>query len=344
MGNARLVKVVLPANIVDGMDELLARQVGGLQSRSEFIREALDSYITELRFHDSTDGVPYGVHAGLRAVAAPAAERAIDAPQAQPLGVLEPSRRPVLLLDGEGVVNNAPLFFHNRDYASLWAALALAEISDTRLLSLDAAIREITKRAWKFGDLLQTLPPAELKPTVLFPTNRDKHDASEAAFRAFALGSCQEVGAQLRCEGPLFGWGLWDVKKEGGSVLVGITKDGWSLLSALHGLSPQMPHSQQAAQIFLDHLQEHATSDRWGFDAICNLVATSPTREQLLKAFAREASGRNYRWTTHQVANFASGYISRGREWGLITPKQVSGTYALTDFGRSFVARRGAAE
>jgi hypothetical protein len=34
------------------------------------------------------------------------------------------------------------------------------------------------------------------------------------------------------------------------------------------------------------------------------------------------------------VSSLVQGYVARGREWGLIEPKQVDGRYWLTDFGR----------
>ena len=331
----RLVKAGVFDDLVDAMDRLIASGAGGLSSRSDVINEALDAYITEstLDWNNATDSQ----------LATTASNRAPDGPpeasgRGQPIGVLQAPEVVNLMTDGLGKVNAGPLFFHNRDYPSLWSAMTIADLTREQPLAFDQVLKETTQLAWRFAEGLRQLNMADLKPTVLFPTNREKRDASEAAFRAFAIGSCSRNGETISCSGPLFVWGVCQVKIVGNDLVVGITPVGFDLLRSLNGLNAQMPHSARFAATFFEFLKRHAPDDWWGFQTVCRLVQDKPNRELLLNSFSFAAQQKHYEWTAHQVANYVSGYVSRAREWGLLAPKQIVGRYGLTVFGESTAA------
>lgn len=331
MRQRRLVKAGVFADLVDGMDRIIAAGVGGLGSRSDVINEALDAYIAEMtldwqaRPGNSTAGkLPSPDAVGVESYAARVAEEA---------GELHVPSATELLSDGQCLVNTGPLFFHNRDYPSLWAALTIAELTREGLLPFDKIVKETTSRAWRFAEGLRSIDAAELKPTVLFPTNREKRDAAEAAFRSFAIGTCSRDGSSIICGGPLFVWGICQAKLENEAIVAGITPHGFELLRSMDGLDACMPHDEAYANKFFAYVRENAPDDLWGFQMICRLVRDKPSREQLLNGFGAAAKRKGFTWTAHQIANYVSGYISRAREWGLVVPKLVAGRYELTRFG-----------
>lgn len=332
MRQRRLVKAGVFADLVDGMDRIIAAGVGGLGSRSDVINEALDAYIAEMTLDwDVRPGVlapgklPFPDSAAIE----PSAARAEEA------GVLHMPPVTELLSDGQCLVNTGPLFFHNRDYPSLWAALMIAELTRERLLPFEKIVKETTSRAWRFAEGLRTLDAAELKPTVLFPTNREKRDAAESAFRSFAIGTCSRDGSSISCGGPLFVWGVCQAKLEKEAIVAGITPHGFEFLRSMDGLDARMPHDEAYANKFFAYIRENAPDDFWGFQTICRLVHDKPSREQLLNGFGAAAKRKGFTWTAHQIANYVSGYISRAREWGLVVPKLIAGRYELTTFGNA---------
>lgn len=337
MRQRRLIKAGVFSDLVDGIDRIIAANVGGLATRSDVINEALDAYITEVMLdwdarpesRGGTSGTPSN---GPRSELAPVTDNAAT-------GALRaPRSRGELMPDGQGVVNPAPLFFHNRDYPSIWAALTIAELTHDRLLPFDKVLKETTDRAWRFADGLRQLDASELKPTVLFPTNREKRDAAEAAFRSFAVGTYTRDGGSIASAGPLFLWGVCQVRNDDGVIVVGITPSGFEFLQKMDGLDARMPHEASYTGAFFAYIRENAPYDLWGFETICRLTHKKPSRGQLLDGFGAAAQRKGFTWTAHQVANYVSGYVSRAREWGLLAPKQIAGRYELTALGDAMLA------
>ena len=64
-----------------------------------------------------------------------------------------------------------------------------------------------------------------------------------------------------------------------------------------------------------------------------HVLGTEPTREELVSHFTTE-------WPGAAAATNAAGYVSRGREWGLVEPRMKGDRYTLTDRGRREVEER----
>jgi hypothetical protein len=349
----RVVKVPLPVPLIREVDEALVAGLGGYTTRAEFFREAAQSLLLDLKYEPAPDeprarrsadaerDVP-GIddHRASEAIA-----EAVGLSASEPFADL---RQTVLRLGGPGHVIDGgeaevapgPLFgMHNRDYPSLWVAYRLADHSARGPVNYAAFVDTVTAEAWDYAESLQRLEASVgLKLTALFPTNRDKPQSASEGFRAFAIGSVSngKGGERIRSEGPLFSWRICQVVRgHDGALSLGLTPEGWRLLTELHGVSLSLPHSREHAELFLAHLSRYAKDDWWGFAVVLSAVAQSPTRLELVEAFRSARPD----WTDSLASTNAQGYIARAREWGLIEAKQVAGRYAMTDFGSDYFRR-----
>lgn len=342
----RIVKLLLPLPLIRAMDRLLVEGVGGLTTRNEFAREALESYILELTHEPAPEepAVLARQGRGRLSVAETRAEAsepelfhlASNAEELVPaLGLettaFDPLPHGLAVLEGEAQVIAEPLFgMHNRDYPSLWVARRLADYLGNGPIGFDEFSERATDEAWAFAEALKPLErELGLKLTALFPTNHEKRQTATTAFRAFAIGSVTADGEAIYAEGPLFLWRVIDVARVDGEVTVGLTEHGRKLLSDLTGLTVEPPHAPESARIFLAHLRDHAPADWWGFERALAIVAERPTRAELIEGF-RAAQPR---WRQSVAATNAQGYVARAREWGLIAPKVVDGHYELIELG-----------
>jgi hypothetical protein len=60
------------------------------------------------------------------------------------------------------------------------------------------------------------------------------------------------------------------------------------------------------------------------------------TRRALLDRYSRS----HPQWTANEVSTNVAGYVARAREWGLVEPHQLGGTYALTEHGKTKIDYR----
>ena len=330
-----MIRIPLPVALIQDIDLAVGAGAGGFESRTDLVREAVEAYLAELKYGVAEE--PTSLRPS-RPVATPATDTDLIVADESGFEKTRLGKVAKCLLISKPVakVDEAPLFFHNRDFPSLWAARAIARITTTSLVPFEPGLRFVTEQAWQFAALLKNLPAQSLKPTALFPTNLEKREAAETAFRNFAIGTLSHVGSDARAAGPLFSWHLCQVELVADELRLGLTKEGWQLLRDMSDISAHLPHSEALAKRFLGHLRIHAPNDFWGFDAINRIVQQRPTREELNQLFEHEAISRGFRWSTHQVANYANGYVGRSREWGLIEPKQDAGRYVLTTFGMAF--------
>lgn len=332
----RIVRVPLSIELIRRMDELVLAQTGGLRTRAEFIREAVEALVLELSYEaappvgelsraneesvsnvsiveksnvDLTEGKR--VWASLPELLLPTSCRLIKAPQAE--------------------VRDGPLFgLHNRDYPTIWAAMMLAHMTRDSLVPLTQFLADVTSAAWDFGRQLQAMPASgDRGLAALFPTNASKPQSAEEGFRAFALGKILQKGLSITASGPLFQWRLCQVEVFKDSLMVGVTEEGHRLLRRLEGITAVQPHSRDHASVFFHHLQRYSPEDLWGLKTVLEAVQDRAGRVELIAAFSTARPD----WSDKEAASYAAGYVSRCREWGLLEPRQQQKLYRLSRFG-----------
>jgi hypothetical protein len=207
----------------------------------------------------------------------------------------------------------------------------LAEHTADGPIRLEAFLDTLVSEGWDYAAKLGALEPAVgARLTALFPTNREKPQSAAEGFRAFAFGSVSRRDDGVRASGPLFVWGVCQVRRADKHFLVGLTEVGRSFLRAMNGISLATPHDPIYGSAFLAHLREFASGDWLGFQLLLSTCAKSPTRQDLVRAF----SDQHPEWKASLASTNAAGYVARAREWGMVESQLIGGRYALTDFGR----------
>jgi hypothetical protein len=360
----RVVKVALPLDLIKRMDQALADGRGGLGTRAEFIREASESFLTEISYPDAPPepnarvrGPVPDNHSGERRTMT-SVGGAANGSDKLPRGILDaippweleelrlsdlagtalpPVRPGATLESGIAQPGEGPLLgLHNRDYPSLWAAHRLARYTEDALVSFDDFRQRVTNAAWFYAAELGSLESENggTRLRALFPSNLEKRESAERAFQTFAIGVISRRPSKqgpIKADGPLFVWRLCQLARQDGELVIGLTNSGRLLLQQLEGLSLELPHSPDAAERFLAHLGEVAPGERWGFDQIITAAAGQPNREELVSFISR---GRTD-WTPATANSIAQGYVARAREWGLVEPRLHEGRYRLTEFGHT---------
>lgn len=356
----RIVKVPLPVELIKKMDEALAEGRGGLETRAAFIKEAAENLLAEVTYPDAPPERATSADASTRGANSTPVRSSVDSEHqvvALPAGILDmiptweldelrladlagtaltPAAPGVTLEAGVAQPEEEPLLgLHNRDYPSIWAAHRLARYTESGLVRFDEFRTRVTNAAWFYAEQLGALedqhPGVRLRS--LFPSNPLKRESAERAFQTFAVGSIPRrpsIDDPIKAGGPLFIWNVCQLSWEDGELLVGLTPSGRNLLDQLVGVSLEIPHSEQLARAFLDHLIAESPGERWGFDQIIQAAAVDPDREELVSIIGQARSD----WTTTTASSVAQGYVARAREWGLLELRLVGGRYSLTDLGR----------
>ncbi len=363
----RVVRIVLPVKLIRQLDEALQERLGGFETRTEFVSEAVENMLLELKYEPAQpelypslkrqDGFSRdsatksetasrhagdGHDSGEVLVAYPPQNDGQSAQRDEHVVAVLPNLDATALTaqtpgavikDGVAQVNSEPLFgLHNRDYPSIWAAHQLAQLARDEPVPLSHYLDEVTQRAWSYTDALRPLEQRlNRKLTVMFPRNHRKPQSAEEGFRVFAVGSvsAKRDNGHPVASGPLFAWKVCQLRLDG-RLSIGLTEHGYELLQALDGISLNTPHPPEMAERFFAHLRKHAPGDWWGFEMVLDAVAEEPDRNTLLAHFQAAQPD----WSDAVVGTNSQGYVGRGREWGLIEPKQIQGRYFLTDFGR----------
>jgi hypothetical protein len=227
---------------------------------------------------------------------------------------------------------------HNRDWPTLWAASHLGQREGPDPPLFATWIVEITDEAWKIANIfgadrlydLTGLPSPDKK------SGANKKSA-ETRFKTHFV-------SDRRHRGPLFGLGLAYLDED--SRVVSLTSAGAALLTALDGYLPMAKEQVRPEwrHAFLSHLARHVPSDFALLALIVRAIAAgtrereplndlveqemiSEADEETRKRWQKKDGGKASMVTSTNV----SGFISRGREWGLILPKQKQRRYLLTD-------------
>lgn len=337
----RVVRVRLQEDLVRRMDALLQRRVGGMETRNEFVEEALRMLVVEYEYDDDREEAKPSKS---KRASPPKEDRPelvlMQESDTPPLFVdgdlsfteLVPPSKPVLMDEGIAQVDDMPLFgLHNRDYPTIWAGFQIAGLTEKSFQPADEIFKIITKRSWEIAEHLTTRrSPPDFKLTSLFPQNRDKRQAAEGRFRAFALGRYGSTEEGVAADGPLFSWRICQLDLVDNEVVIGITPEGWTLIENLRGLSLNLPHPETIADAFVAHLRSFSPEDWWGFRTVVMVAAEGATRQTMIDKFASEKTGE---WTDAKISTNAQGYVARCREWGLLEPKMTDGEYRLTPYG-----------
>ena len=367
MSNTRILRIPLPVELIREMDELVEGNAGGMASRAEFAREAIEAMALELR-HGVFESLSSGV---VKVDSRP------EVPQDGPRGQ---GAKPVIVSRSEADAIKAPAFagssslisieetalpeppavscfcrprknseihserlmfgMHNRDYPSLWAASKICEMSKDGPIPFEDAIRQILPEAWIMGERLMGLDEANkqkgksrgAKLSALFPTNKEKRKQAEENFTYFAIGwEAKNGSGQMELHGPLPDWKMIGFENSPDGMKVGMTEVGVRLLEDLVGLTVVQPHPPEMVQKFFDYLKLHAPADWIGFITMMKSASQRHRRHEMIQVFANQWSDLT---ATNTETNTA-GYVARGREWGLVKMELQDRCYVLTDFGKS---------
>ena len=318
------------------MDELIAAEAGGLNSRAGLAREAIEAMVMELRYGLADPEAQPHPSPILKTRPATGttdvAFTSLDAPLELSYFVdpLPPSKM------HPRWEKKPQRGLHNRDYPSLWAGTRLCRLLQTEPMEFDLMAEALIDEAWAFGEQLTLLDDAIAgKPSALFPTNPRKRQSAENNFMVFAVGSFIDGSSgPPQAIGPLFTWKILGLAMASHGPQVGMTRVGQDLLASMAGLTVAQPHPPEYTQRFLAHLSEHAPGDREGFLQMMRAVSSHIGRDGLIDAFNRHWPD----WNRNVASTNAAGYIARGREWGLVEMGQVNKRYALTELGQQVLS------
>lgn len=326
--------MVLSAEIIRSIDDMVTSGVGGFRSRDELVEEALRSYLLEL--------------GEVAAIAAQSSEtepkRIFGSAMTPTISQASTSTLAVIAAPSQGfrsdgddiVLEDAPLLgLHNRDWPSFWALGRLAFLARDNWVELRSYLDGVTEEAWQLAAELKLTADAGKTATQMLPTNPEKKQSSDTGFQNFAVLSVSNKPSRTglhKVSGPLAVWRAVAFSDIGTNTKIAITAVGWDLLNIVEGLSPKHPHNEGTAKRFFDFLKSNSPSDWWGFETVLREVSHAPARDALL---AKMEPARD--WSYSIAASTTQGYIARSREWGLVEPKLINGTYKLTDFGRDIL-------
>jgi Arc/MetJ-type ribon-helix-helix transcriptional regulator len=338
----RLVKVALPAHLVDAMDVAVERF--GYADRSAFVSDAVANLVAEV------DLAPVNAPPEEALLARSGAGNAVSPVRARSLSVAERAMPPDPAPPGVGLsavieapAGDVPLAaelcpeaeeptwgMHNRDWPTLWAASELGRESYGGAVRYKQWVRALVDRSW---DLAEVLSGDEFDTSGL-PANRDKGERSAGRFQSFFVGNAPG-------DGPLFDLRL---AAPAGTDAVLLTAPGAQLLRALAGLEPRR-HAvvrDEWRHAFLTHLAAWVPKDFEFLYEIVELIAAGKTsRVDLLHA----VDANHPEWTTESfVATNVAGFVARGREWNVIEAQQKDRKYdVVADAVEALDRARGAA-
>jgi Arc/MetJ-type ribon-helix-helix transcriptional regulator len=314
----RLVKVLLPPNLVEAMDDLIAAS-GAYRDRSQFIADAIDGHLSELRAQEFGRLAPElntKTASSRKDRRVPGVASEAPWPRHDTIG---PVVEGIPTLDPVPALQTDPTWgMHNRDFPTLWALSRLADatLDAGKPVAFRDWLRGVVAAAWEMARRL----PNERFDTSGFPTNPSKREASEGRFLKFFVG--EEPGA-----GPLFDLGLAGADAEGG---VAPTPAGLTLLQALEGFGCEREREVLGTwtAAYLRHLAQHAPADFKFMSEIVRHIQNGQDGRTALLKMVTEAYPR---WSRSVVDTNVAGFVARAREWGLLLPRQRKGKYVLGD-------------
>lgn len=319
---SRLVKVIVPADLVRRMDHAILGSGGAYQDRSEFVTEAIRDRLTEEaaatggKSEPTADSISTNEPDDMEQ-APPGIDGSEDALR---LGAWSPAGTyTVAARSGDEV----SFGLHNRDLPTLWALDRLASMCANGPVRWDEYIIRIRAESALTGEQLrlQDLARANrIKAGLGFPKPGPRVDQSIDRFVAAMVGSLK------RRDGPLFGLGLVGSPEHERHQLAP-TIAGLETLRALidDGLGSTLPHPALALERWWGYLGNWAPSEHAAWTKVLTVVREEPTREELVARFPE--------WPRTTADTNTTGFISRSREWGLVEPELQERRYQLTELG-----------
>lgn len=342
--STRLIKLLLPTDLVRKMDAAILTSQGGYQDRNEFVGEAITDRLTE----------EAALHADPRTTTAEEkwADKAIGyvatqgppAPVPRPgMPAIDPSRDGQLYLGqwrardrGERCTvparrsDDVSFGLHNRDFPTLWALDVLANMAGQGAVGWNQFTAMARRDGAVVGERLRLHDLAygtAISVGIGFPKPGAKREASLDRFVNAMIGSAR------RADGPMFTLaliGFADAERE----TVAPTDAGVTALGDMleGGLGTNLPQPQPVFERWWQHVTEWAPTERAAWLKVLHVISEAPSRNELLTRFPE--------WPGHIATTNTVGFIARSREWGLMQPELLNGRYQLTDLGEA-VAREG---
>ena len=346
--NKRLVKLLIPADLIREMDKRILASEGAYQDRNEFVTEAVRDRLAE----DAALG-------GERKEAAPERTRRPSARQiAQEIvGFVVPDvARADDSARGKAPTRPAPggqlylgdwrrgssctvpaqpservsFGLHNRDFPTLWALNRLATMTGRDAVDWDQFVKVVREEGAGVGERLR-LHDLErdngIPIGIGYPKPGPKRDASVERFVSAMVGTAR------RADGPLFDLALVGFT-DGDRHRVAPTEAGLAALGDMvdRGLGTNLPQPPKAFERWWQHLTEWVPAEHAAWQKVLRVAAEATSRDELVASFPE--------WRGHIATTNTVGFIGRSREWGLLEPELHDGRYLLTDLGQ-MVAREG---
>ncbi len=329
MVDSRLVKVAMPAKLVQSMDRVITSS-SAYNSRQDFIADAVANLLADIEVASEVGGsadhrqtVDTSIWSRSEREPEPldieaenGAHQRLTSAEGLELASI-PALPPDLQLSAEpedsGSLETPTWGLHNRDWPTLWSAALLGKASATGPVQYTEWLAETARLAWQLTDAVGD----ELDLSG-FPSNREKVERSEGRFIEFFVGP--GVG-----RGPLFEFGLACGVGDGRVLL---TPDGFSLLRQLEGMRPttEEPPPSRWRRAFFEHLAKNRPPDLAMLIEVVDLISIGrSTRMELNEAL----QVRHPDWSDTNAATNAAGYVARAREWGLLERKQINHQYVI---------------
>jgi len=347
MVSSRLLKVSLPASTVDALDRALEQHPTRYADRSAFVHDAVENLLAELDAEAGAERTPAASSFGSAVRYSP--EAATDR-----LFISAPSRTARTVAAGGATPQEMISGLHNRDWPTLWAASELGRIprdgaddfagseigTAAAGLPVDFSlwIERLERYAWELAEAISAGTDHDIDLTGLPMLKRSMRsegqsgrtggtkqgDAKKAALHRFRTHFVGRASGR----GPIFDLGLAVLDPSERSRIM-LTNDGAALLRELDGFGPlrKSPIPPAWRDAFLAHLARRVPADFEFLAQIVKMIASGEaTRDDLTKAVTTLLIAAGDKSPSDVVISMnVAGYIARGREWGLISPKQGPG-------------------
>lgn len=320
----RLVKLLMPADVVRQMDHTILAAGGAYQGRGDFITDAVrDRIAEEMAMRSAAVTRDFDTAGGKSA-----ARAEVAGPDLVAFGTWIETKPPTVA----GSPTSAISFgLHNRDLPTLWAFDQLVEATSKAQQPVSWAdfVASVGRASTNVGEWLR-IRDLSRERGISVGTGFPKPGAKQSQSVDRFIGAM--VGSLRRGDGPLFDLGL----------AVGLTDQalapteaGVDVLRRMTelGLAVELPQPEGALRAWWGHLAMWAPAEHSAWLRVLQAVAQAPTREDLIARFVED-------WPGSTADTNIAGFVSRSREWGLIEPELIDSRYRLTALGEAVAGEK----